>query len=294
MNNLLITLPCCADDGPYAEHLLDSIYQLNGRSQHGHILLAYAHDLHSEMKMKLRICADLAFEGVTEFQATSRPIAFDSTNTANMRIELKTKVEFVNNLWLQTAHFVAGHYRWPWLWMEPDCVPIRPDWISQLAAGYANQPKKFMGRKMRRKVGENESFFLSRTAVYPTSAFAELRGFVGSPPFEWTSGNHTVPRSSTSRLIQETVYDGDINKVAREAVILHSDKSGKLIEQLREGKVSAPEHQNGEAVEVKVSEPTIGSLYVKRLTLDPVLDPEPPDKRTKEWKGWNARQKAAV
>lgn len=243
MTNLLIVIPACADDAPRAEQLLDWIYQLNGRQPQGHVLLAYAHDVHAEMKTKLRICADLAFEGVSEFQATNRPLPIPEAKP----IELKTKVEFVNNLWNQTAKFVAGHYRWPWLYCEPDCVPTNPNWIKTLADAYASQPKKMMGSWMRRKSGASDELFMARTGIYHLGAHAELNRFIGSPPFEWASGPHVIPRCAKTKLIQQLAYDGDFSKVKPEAVLVHGDKGGRLIEHLRNNKVEAiPEHQNGE------------------------------------------------
>lgn len=310
---LLIVLPTCADDGPLAEKLLDWIYELNGKQQRGHILLAYAHDLHQEFKIKLKICAELAFESVSEFTATSRSLAHETMKP----IELKTKVEFTNNLFNQTAHHIAGHYRWPWLWVEPDCVPITPDWIEKLAKSYQNQPKKFMGRKVKRGAAGAEQVFFTRIGVYPTSAYNELRGFVGSPPLEWTAGNYIVPRGTSTKLIQPGIYGGDIASIAPETVLYHSDKTGKLIEQLREkldSTVEAPEHKNGESVEVHVG--GLGkTLYqvdeIKDRLLptgdipDPpnvdaplpenndMFDPEPTgDKRKRAWREWKARQKA--
>lgn len=291
-HNLLIALGCCADDSPTAERLLDWVYYLNGKQPRGHILLTYAHDVHAEMKLKLRICAELAFESVSEFTATSRMLPAPNLKP----IELKTKVEFVNNLWNQTAKYVAGHFRFPWLWMEPDCVPTVPNWIELLAEAYAKQPRKFMGRKMKRKVGDNEQLFLSRVAIYPTSAFAELSGFHGTPPFEWVSGPHVMPRATTSKLFQETRYEGDFSTLDVGAALLHSDKTGKLIEQLRERNVQATEHQNGETVEVtvgKIVEDLRNGRTVEAdvpMPVDNYRSPEPKDKRTKEWKLWNQRR----
>lgn len=290
MNPLLVVIPNCSDDSPYAERLLDFVYQLNGKQQVGHVLLAYAHDVHAEMKLKLKISAELAFVSVSEFQAAGR-----------MDVLLpKTKTEFTNNLWIQTAHHIAGHFRWPWLYCEPDCVPITPDWIQTLADGYANQPMKYLGTRMKRITGETENFFMARTGIYPTIAYSELKGFIGTPPFEWTAGPHVAPRSSNTKLIQQINYDGDYAKVKPEAVLLHADKQGKLIEQLREKGVKANGH--GENVEVQHSEEIkvgghngiwksgLGETVRLAGVESPSIDLQPPDKRTKEYKDWAKRQ----
>lgn len=303
-HNLLIALGICADDAPNAEKLLDWIYELNGKTQRGHILLAYAHDVHTEMKLKCKICAELAFESVSEFTATSRAISFNGADTKGMNVELKTKVEFVNNLWSQTARHVAGHFRFPWLWFEPDCVPITPDWIGKLSSTYANQPKKFLGRKMMRGEANNPQYFLSRIAVYPTSAYNELAGFVGSPPFEWAAGNHVLPRATTTKLIQPGLYDGEFEKIPAEAVVYHSDKTGKLIEQLREkkakvsnGLLTTEYNQFADVERIQIRKELVIPILHKREVDVPMPednsrnhDPEPSDKRTKAWKDWNKRR----
>lgn len=306
----------CADDAPYAERLLDWIYELNGKSQRGHILLVYAHDTHQEIRTKCRICAELAFESVSEFTASSRSLSSEVSKP----IELKTKTEFTNNLWNQAAHHIAGHYRWPWLWLEPDCVPLTPDWVSRLAEAYQSQPRKFMGRKMKRGAENAEHFFMSRIAIYPTSAYTELRGFVGSPPLEWAAGNHILPRGTSSKLIQMGAYDGNFDSIPKEAVLYHSDKGGKLVEQLREKGVANAPHENGEIIEIKnvqATNPTTPMLHVRQpevaadhepdqfghtftnpqsvtITAFRQADPEPRDRRTKEWREWSKRKKAEV
>jgi len=268
MNNILIVVPCCMDDGPTAERMLDWVYQCSGKEAYGHVLLSFAHDIHAEYRMKLRISAELAFESVTEFQATKKWLP----NNLPDRGEPKTKTEFINNLWEQTANHIAHHYRWPWLWVEPDCVPLTPDWRVKLADAYANQPKKFFGSHMKRKVGDAEHLFLARTAIYHAGAFNELNKFSGgAPPFEWASEAYVIPRSTKSRLFQQLAYEGDPSKVRPDAVLLHSDKTGKLIEHLREkikqveeGKVTTEYNpfadcsmQNGEKVEVRNIDETI-------------------------------------
>lgn len=306
MNNLLIVIPACSDDAPVAERLLDWVYQLGGKQASGHVLLVFAHDIHAEMKLKVKISAELAFEFVTEFQATKKWLP----NNLPDRGEPKTKTELINNLWEQTANHIAHHYRWPWLWLEPDCVPLTPDWRSKLADAYANQPKKFMGSHMKRKVGDADHLFMARTAIYHAGAFNELNKFSGgAPPFEWASEAYAIPRSTKSRLFQQLAYEGDPSAVRADAVLLHSDKTGKLIEHLREKLDSIPSEdgiqKNGEHIGVKVVERAIletpwndqpeqmAALWNQNRTIE-CPDPEPPDKRTKEWKAWKARQLTKV
>ncbi len=236
---LLIVIPTCTDDSPIAERLLDWIYQVNFKQAHGHVLLAFANDVHAEMRAKLRICAELAFEGVSEFQAKPCGKGLKAT-----------KVENCNDMLQQTAQYVAHGFRWPWFCLEPDAVPLVPDWIEQLSKAYSDQPKKFMGPHMRRKVQNGEELFLGRTSVYPTSAFSEFKDYKSPMPIEWEAGRNIIPRSTKTRLIQQGVFD-ESTVIRPDAVVFHSDKTGALISQLRERGVPSPEQTNGQRVDIR-------------------------------------------
>lgn len=50
-----------------------------------------------------------------------------------------------NAMWTQAAREMARRAQGPWLWLEPDAVPIRRDWLALLTAEYQRGGKPFMG-----------------------------------------------------------------------------------------------------------------------------------------------------
>src|SRR3990167_2911043 len=50
-----------------------------------------------------------------------------------------------NFAWQQTALHVRQHYKQPWLWWEPDAVPLRRDWLSMIEREYERGRRPLMG-----------------------------------------------------------------------------------------------------------------------------------------------------
>lgn len=224
MINLLIAIPFCADDAWRAELLCDWIYQLNGKRADGCCLLAPAADVHGELKTKVRLAAELAFVGVDTFNV-------QPSGAAN-------KTDHINNLFRQVAAHISGSCRVPFLWLEPDCVPIRKSWVKALADAYNNQPKRYMGAHLGLQVKDSAErhVVLARTSIYPADAIRDLDGYCQSNvPFERLAANTVVPRSSKTKLIQQLAYTSEtpLDKIRDDAVLLHHDKTGALIEALR-------------------------------------------------------------
>jgi hypothetical protein len=224
MNSLLIVIPLTTDDAWRAEALCDWIYQVGGKRAEGHCLLAPSSDVHGELKTKVRLAAEMAFVGVETFDV--QPCGGES------------KADRVNGLFRQVASHISGAYRFPFLWLEPDCVPLRKGWIKALADAYANQPKRYMGSHLalQPKDSSGKHTILARTSIYPATAIRDLDGYCQSNvPFERLAAPTTVPRSSKTKLIQQIAFTEDTSpeKVRDDAVLLHHDKTGALIEMLR-------------------------------------------------------------
>lgn len=50
-----------------------------------------------------------------------------------------------NHIWQQTATEIYIRYREPWFWWEPDAVPLKAGWLSELETEYSRAGKPFMG-----------------------------------------------------------------------------------------------------------------------------------------------------
>lgn len=240
---LLIVSPISANDAILQERNFDWIYALNGKTSFGHCLLVAAADAHAELVTKCRISAEVAFETVEVLTCKASPA--------------KSKSGQVNHLFKQAAAHVATNYRYPFLFLEPDCVPLKPDWRERLLSAYDAQPKKYMGAFLK----TGESVFMARTGIYSTSAIHDLRDVLDSEaPFERTA---SISRAAKTMLIQCGSWQPEdaLDKIRDDAVLFHSDKTGSLIELLRE----KPSQSNGH---ISLSDTDSASPIVPSLNID--------------------------
>lgn len=254
MNSLLIVIPTHAGDAPLAERLLDWIFELHGRQPRGHGLVVCASDVHPEMQKKLEISATLAFETFTVVQAK-----------ASERVR---NVERLNDLWLFVAGHMAEAYRAPWLWLEPDCVPVREDWVERLSDAYYDQPKRYVGPHLKIK----EQVFLSKVAMYPVGALNDLKkACAESVPF-WVAGSSvTLPKSTKTRIIQHGVFvlENGLGQIRPETVLYHSDKTQMMIEFLRAAREANVPHPAPISLTVAESSPVTAAAPDIRLPVTP-------------------------
>lgn len=273
-NNLLITLPVCATDFGLADRMLDLIFQQNDRQPVGHGLLVFASDVHEEMKTKLRLSASLAFITTSEITAEKNDLQPQQKGAA------------INAMFQTAADYIMFTYRWPWLWLEPDCVPLKAGWLDDLSEFYAGQPKRYAGAHRGDPVTK-EPINQSRIGIYPINSATELRTFTaGEVPFEVAGGKHIIPRSAKCRLIQTGAFKGevDMGNIREDAVLLHSDKTGQIVEKLIEG-LPQPMMR----VVKEGTPPKPGGV----LGEAPIIEPVKIDKRTKEGKALAAKEFAA-
>ena len=223
---LLMVLPYCASDAPQAERLCDWCFELNGRRASGNILLVAASDVHEEMRVKVKLAAEVAFETVDVLVA--QPIA-DAMKTVK-----------INRTFQQGAEAVAKHFQWPFLWLEPDCVPLKYGWLGDIGKAYEHQPKRYLAPHLKLD-SASETVFMGRVGVYPNSVAGEIGQFTANTiNFERAGGETLLARSTKTRLIQMTTYES-VSKIREDALLLHSDKTGDLISFLSKDLNGVPE-----------------------------------------------------
>lgn len=216
---ILTTLPFSTLDAPTAENLCSWIYRLNGRKQHTACLLVAAHDAHPELQLKLRISAEVAFAHVDLLVLPKHE------GSKNNR---------VNHAIRHASHYIASNYRTPWLWLEPDCVPVKSDWLEQLEEAYGGQPKRYLAAHQDWGTPEKPRICIARQAVYPTGANRELDPMCNTNDlFERYGGLGLATKSTRTRLIQQVPEWTPQTVIREDAVIVHRDKSGDLIRKLR-------------------------------------------------------------
>jgi len=217
---LLVVIPFSANDGVLAEHLCDFIHLVNKRQQEGHCLLVCAGDVHDEMKAKVELAAKVAFEGV---ELITVPKMTDPNKNLH-----------INNMFKTAAGHVIGTYRTPFLWLEPDCVPVKHGWLEAVAESHFNQAKRYSGPWQKLMTAE-PVIFLNRIAVYPPDCLRELTAPLGTQmAFNINAGPIVAPKSTKTAVIQQVAITDESAKVLPTTYIAHSDKQGILMAALRE------------------------------------------------------------
>ena len=220
---VLIALGFCADNAAQAERLLDYIHH-SSTGLHNAILLAAAADVHGELRERIKISASLAFKRVYEIELN--PMA-DPQSAKFMQ---------VNNAFRQASEYISNNFTWPFLWLEPDCVPVYGGALMDLAKQYEEQPKGYFGTQMKvLNEAKEERFFMARVGFYPNNAHAQIfTPDIQRGPFEIAAGDVIHPKMTATKAIQQTsiLIEQDMSKVRPDALLVHGDKQGILLRKL--------------------------------------------------------------
>jgi hypothetical protein len=159
-----------------------------------------------------------------------------------------------NQVFLAAMIRIREMFRFPFLWLEPDCVPIVRTWLEDLCSEYYAQPKRFMGCviKVNRQINSVRmpDYMMAGCAVYPSDAVRDLtEACKGEFAWDVSGANVTVPRCANTPLIQhfwgrqdavptfkieretkdpENVYTLDF--IHPDTVLFHRCKDGTLID----------------------------------------------------------------
>lgn len=168
-------------------------------------------------------------------------------------------------MFMKVAEHVKNNLKLPFLWMEPDAVPLKPFWLDEIADTYHGQPFKYLGAIVH-QTGQPDlpADHLNGNAVYPTDVFdtfAKIPEIVmGSQAWDMAGAKAVVPASKNTPLFQsfwgqadlppvfvkERNKDSKPNEIAfsfirGDAVYFHRDKTQSLIPILRERLQTKPE-----------------------------------------------------
>ena len=135
--------------------------------------------------------------------------------------------------------YVHGKLEGPFLWCEPDCVPVKPDWLDQLFAEYERVGKPFMGNLVESFIsrdGFRTPKHMTGNAIYSDKAYAiaprllECRGTAWDvfAAREILLDKHFHQTS----LIQHELNDQANPSLDPNAVLYHPEKFGRLIKRL--------------------------------------------------------------
>ena len=230
---MILVIAFCQKDKATAVRLANWLAELGGTSKHD-LLLAFHEDttpdpIHEILKPH--------FNHVGGFKISDSETAYPA---------------IANIMWHECVKTVADQFNVPWFWMEPDAVPLTPDWLDKIEDEYLAAKKPFMLDKVITPTRSHNS----GVGVYPgrvrdyTQRLWELSGGI---PWDVFLAEEFTPFTHHTGLIHDKFYrvwedpksgppvfpDAEsLSIIEPGAVLFHRNKDGSLIERLRESRGS--------------------------------------------------------
>lgn len=281
MTPLLVILPYHKGDVDLAKSLLEHVASFSERPDSRHSILLVADSGVDPAK-------------TTELMDIARKV-FNSGKDIRLTITATGWPKAANQMFVFASKHVEEAYRLPFLWLEPDCVPLSGDWLDRIADAYERCPQRFMGPLVFNTDQPGlPPVHLSGCSVYPNDAYSIMEAQCrGEQAFDIASADTVVKsgRARDSKLIahmwglrdlpptfvSERTADSPknaltIDQIPNGAVLWHRCKDGTLFNVLRKSWASRkplPMQQDGKTVLVmdrnrRISEvPDLGSAIVQ-------------------------------
>jgi hypothetical protein len=157
---------------------------------------------------------------------------------------LGPNIVFRQVLWLQYHNKIQG----PFLWCEPDCVPVKKDWLDLIAAAYVSGGKPFMGNVVEVFANQNTRTRVPRhmtgNAVYPDKAYLHAPKLMEAhgTPWDVLAAEQILPKMHVTDLIQhefrapEIRTLNELNTIIKpNTALYHSDKFAAIARLLGRG-----------------------------------------------------------
>lgn len=231
-----VAIGLCRKDFPLAKALVQWIAQLNSSLSHGALIIcdpdvewADAHDL---------------------LVITSK--AFQRTEIVVTNESWQSWPAGPNALFKRAAQFFQNRKIGPWLWLEPDAIPLKAGWLDKIEQAYFAAGKPFLGSITEANELNMPSQYLPGTAVYPMDAWKRMSvAWQEDKAFDVATAPVTVPFAADTPLIQhfwgqkdlppifvaEKTAQSPVNaftlaRINPEAVVWHRNKDGSLLKLL--------------------------------------------------------------
>jgi hypothetical protein len=187
MNALIAAVAFCQKDLDLTKNLLKWIASLGGCP--GHACLLFPDSLVPK-----------------EEQKAVRELAKPSFSyTGSIPIVVPEKGFAPNHMFMMAAQQIMFSYKLPFLWLEPDCVPLKSGWLSRLSEEYAGSPKKLLGNLIEATQPGLPAVHLAGVAIYPPDIFPLYDSFasIKSANVAWDmeAASAAVPRAKNSEFM---------------------------------------------------------------------------------------------
>lgn len=245
---LLVTIPYCTKDIQLAKKLADWMFELQPYYPGFSCLLVADHEVSQTDKLDLQNRLKRCFANV-------------ETMVVRVPAERQKWPDGPNVMFSSAARQIEEAYRMPWLWLEPDAVPLREGWLAEIGLEYLAQPKRCMGSMV---AAENQPemppVHLSGVSVYPPDLWSGISNLIknATKPFDILLAPYLVPRSSDTNRMQHfwglpdaaPTFKDPVTPIDPKntlspqivkptAVLFHRCKDGSLIDILRQRKLNA-------------------------------------------------------
>lgn len=246
--SLLVAFPFCAKDVARLHDLLQWCFELSGRVNYEALLVADP--------------ATPWDDGVKALHLAEK--AFQRVDICSLPTHVEGWIPGSNALFRLAAE-KACERKTPFVFVEADAVPLKPDWLDQLADAYQRSGKPFMGVLISHQRPNLPSPYLEGVAIYPPDSLEIMR--VWPDDLSWTLGTAgtVVSRATSSPLFHHlwgetnnppTFRENNIpgtnvfcpRQIPPEAVIYHRAKDGSLIRLLRKARGIPHAHSSGNGV----------------------------------------------
>lgn len=226
---MIVALAYCHKDWLAAHRLFEWMAELDGRQTNHSLVLLASTGMEQNKIHAVSVMAKLAFEKVETIMPRQ-------ANEQGWPIS-------ANHLFLSAQHFISRSIRTPFLWIEPDCVPLVPKWLDALSNEYDEADKPFMGC-----VYELPWPHVTGCAIYPANVEKYSPGILtpGVRAWDMVDTETTIANAHHSLLFHHEWGNFKYNiapsfpsqasmKLLRKgAVLFHRCKDGSLIDRLRE------------------------------------------------------------
>jgi len=149
-----------------------------------------------------------------------------------------------NALFLRAAEHCAGLNQ-PFLWLEPDCVPLSRDWLERIQQSYTDG---FLGHIYECNSPGLPRRLLSGVAVYPPSAYEITHPFVGNQPhlaWDVSAAEAILPTAKDSHLFHHFWGDKDLPPTFASSKTDQSPINTLTLDHLRKGAVLFHRNKDG-------------------------------------------------
>lgn len=240
---MLVVIPFCHREEDQAFRLLRWIAELGNVSTHD---------------VLIQVPSGVSAETAEKAMAIVRPVFRECELYHLLDDCVDMPFPFPHNFtFKRCVDYVDLFKKWPFLFLEPDAIPLCPEWLNRIEAEYNRARKPFMG--YLEYAGQEKIQHINGVAVYGdimtyapslvSSPIPQSRDQIGQNFMSFDVGGaaEMLPHTHVSPLFQfqyqneaKLLKDTSLSWLNPDAVIFHTEKTGGLIELLRARRNGTP------------------------------------------------------